>query len=267
MIIVVPMEDRIFQLLVNENDISWKSIIYDLVKQEEMDPWDINVSLLAQRYIARLKEFKEEDLRVSGKVLLAAAILLRIKSKRLVGEDLNEFDRLLAGTEMGEEEFYDELEQELRQGEAQGLSEDFELNPRTPLPRKRKVSVYDLVRALEKALEVKKRRLFNEWNAIGEAKLPERKFDITKAITGLYEKIRFFFFKQKQKSLKFSQLVSSEKKEDKLYTFIPLLHLSNEDKVDLYQEEHFSDFDITLPQNSVSESSSGENKDDAKQEG
>ncbi len=245
------MEDRIFQLLVNENEISWKSIIYDLVKQEDMDPWNINVSLLTQKYIERLKELKEKDLKVSGKVLLAAAILLRIKSKRLVGEDLSEFDRLLSSGEVDEDEFYDELEQELRQGESQGMQEHFELNPRTPLPRKRKVSVYDLVQALEKALEVKKRRVFNAWNAVGDAKLPERSFDITKAITSLYDKIRFFFFKQKQRKLRFSELVSSDKKEDRVHTFIPLLHLSNEDKVDLLQEEHFSDFDITIPETKV----------------
>ncbi|MBD3361955.1 hypothetical protein GF358_04165 [Candidatus Woesearchaeota archaeon] len=241
------MEDKIFQILVNENEISWKSIIYDLVKQEGMDPWNVNVSLLSKKYVERIKELKENDLKVSGKVLLAAAILLRIKSKRLVGEDLSEFDRLLSSTEVDEDEFYDELESELKRGEAQGMTEYFELNPRTPLPRKRKVSVYDLVQALEKALEVKKRRVFNEWNAVGDAKLPERKFDITAAIAGLYDKIKFFFFNKKQKKLKFSELVQSKKKEDKVYTFIPLLHLSNENKVDLFQEEHFSDFDITIP--------------------
>jgi len=241
------MEDRIFQILINDNEISWKSIIYDLVKKEEMDPWDVNISLLAKKYLDRIKELKQSDLKVSGKVLLAAAILLRIKSKRLVGEDLSEFDRLLSATEVDEDEFYDGLEQELKQGEARGMTENFELNPRTPLPRKRKVSVYDLVSALEKALEVKKRRVFNEWNAVGDAKLPERKFDITKAIAGLYDKIKFFFFKQKQKKLKFSELVPSDKKEDKVYTFIPLLHLSNEDKVDLFQDSPFSDFDISVP--------------------
>ena len=240
------MEDKIFQILVNDNEISWKSIIYDLVKKEDMDPWNINVSLLTKKYISRIKELKGSDLKVSGKVLLAAAILLSIKSKKLVGEDLSEFDRLLSSTDVDENEFYDELEQELRKGEAQGMTEYFELNPRTPMPRKRKVSVYDLVQALEKALEVKKRRVFNEWNAIGDAKLPERKFDITKAIGGLYDKIKFFFFQQKKKSLKFSELTESKNKEDKVYTFIPLLHLSNEDKVDLHQEEHFADFDITI---------------------
>ena len=240
------MEDKIFNLLVNQNDISWRAIIFDLIRQENMDPWDVNVSLLAHKYIEKLKELKSVDLKVSGKVLLAAAILLRVKSKQLVGEDMNEFDRLLASADVDEGEFYDELEQELRQGEAQGMHENFELTPRTPQPRKRKVSVYDLVSALERALEVKKRRVFNTWNMSGDATVPERKFDITKAIGGLYDRIKFFFFGQKQKKLKFSELIPSKKKEDKVYTFIPLLHLSNENKVDLQQDTHFGEINITL---------------------
>ncbi len=241
------MEEKIFQLLVEQNEVSWKSIIFDLIKQEDMDPWDINISILAQKYIERLKQLKNVDLKVSGKVLLAAAILLRVKSKQLVGEDMNEFDRLLSSADVDEGEFYDELEQELRQGEAQGMTETFELSPRTPQPRKRKVSVYDLVSALERALEVKKRRIFNMWNMSGDAVIPERKFDVTKAILGLYDRIKFFFFGQKQKKLKFSELVPSQKKEDKVYTFIPLLHLCNENKVDLSQDEHFGEINITLP--------------------
>jgi len=253
------MEDKIFNLLVNQNDISWRAIIFDLIRQENMDPWDVNVSLLAHKYIEKLKELKSVDLKVSGKVLLAAAILLRVKSKQLVGEDMNEFDRLLASADVDEGEFYDELEQELKRGEAQGMHENFELTPRTPQPRKRKVSVYDLVSALERALEVKKRRVFNTWNMSGDATVPERKFDITKAIGGLYDRIKFFFFGQKQKKLKFSELVPSKKKEDKVYTFIPLLHLSNENKVDLQQDTHFGEINITLPEKDSSIDSSDVN--------
>ena len=33
-----------------------------------------------------------------------------------------------------------------------------------------------------------------------------------------------------------------------MYTFIPLLHLSNENKVDLSQDEHFGEINITLPE-------------------
>src|SRR3972149_9551593 len=94
--------DRIFSILFSKADeITWQTIIFDLVKTEQMDPWDIDVSTLTQKYIDMLRTIKEHDFRVSGKVLLAAAILLKLKSNKLVGEDLSELDRLLMG--VGEE--------------------------------------------------------------------------------------------------------------------------------------------------------------------
>ena len=92
--------DRIFSILLSKADeVTWQSIIYELVKTEQMDPWDIDVSVLTQKYIDMLRGLKEHDFRVSGKVLLAAAILLKMKSNKLVGEDLSELDRLLIGVE------------------------------------------------------------------------------------------------------------------------------------------------------------------------
>lgn len=240
------MEDKILQLIVEDREIAWKAIIYDLVRQEGMDPWDIDVSILAQKYVQKLHEIKEMNLKISGKVLLAAAILLRIKSKKLLGDDLDEFDRLLAGSEMTEEAFYDELEKE-----AAGqpwADEKFELFPRVPQARKRKVSVFDLVKALEQALEVKKRRLFRI--PIPEVKIPKKKFDITAALTGLFVKLRNIFGSSGRTT--FTQLLPGQKKEDKVFTFIPLLHLSSQQKVELQQEQHFGEIHI-LPGEKINE--------------
>jgi len=240
------MEDRLFQMLVEENEISWKAIIYDLIRKEEMDPWDVNVSVLSKKYIERLKQLKEKDLKVSGKVLLAAAMLLKIKSKRLVGDDLNEFDRLLSATDVDEDEFYDGLAEELRRGEERAMYEGIELMPRTPQPRKRKVSVYDLVKALEQALEVKKRRVFNSIRE-SNVTIPEKKFDIGDAIKNVYSRVLSFFkLNKEKKQIPFSKLVPSDTKKDHVYTFIPLLHLFNEDKVHLEQEEHFGEIQVKL---------------------
>ncbi len=243
------MEDRIFQILVEQNDFGWKSLIYDLIRSENMDPWDVDVSLLSQKYVARLKQFKESDLKLSGKVLLAAAILLKIKSKKLVGEDMNEFDKLLQSAD--QDQFYDELEQELKRGEQTALEQGivFELEHRLPQPRKRKVSVFELVKALEKALEVKKRRFDRIITA--HVDIPERKFDITVAIKGIYDKILGLLGRIKK--LTFSDITPSEKKEDKIYTFIPLLYLSNQNKVELIQERHFGEIEIKIVNNSVVE--------------
>lgn len=241
------MQEKLYQIIVESEDISWKSILLDLVNSEQMNPWDIDIGVLTQRYIERIKQLKETNLKVSGKVLLAAAILLKIKSNRLVGEDMNEFDRLIAASEVSEEQFYDELEQELAKGEVAGIQDQtLELIPRLPQPRKRKVSVYDLVRALEKALEVKKRRLFNSLHEVNVV-IPEKKLDITAAMKSLYAKLLSIFAGGKRK-LTFSSLVPTNKKEDKVYTFIPLLHLANESKVELWQKEHFGEIEISQPE-------------------
>lgn len=231
--------ERIFQILYNSDEVTWQTLLYELVKKEGMNPWDINISKLTKGYIETIKKLKELDFRISGKVLLAAAILLKIKSNRLVNEDLSEFDRLLTESE---EDLIEELDLE----EPRTYDEEKRpLIPRTPQPRKRKVSVFDLVKALEKALEVKKRRVLNSIPPMN-VQVPEKKRDVTQVIREVYEKVKSFFSINKQNRLTFSQLVPSNTKEDKIYTFIPLLHLTTQRKVDLSQREHFGEIEIML---------------------
>ncbi|RLE46799.1 hypothetical protein DRJ25_03650 [Candidatus Woesearchaeota archaeon] len=236
------MYEKIFSLLVEKDEISWKSMILDLIRKEGLDPWDVDVSLLAQKYIERLKKMKEQNLKVSGKVVLAASILLRLKSNKLIGDDLDEFDRLIAGSEVSEEEFYDELSNELAQGEEVPKEKlDFRLLPRLPQPRKRKVSVFDLVKALEKALEVKQRRILR--NTRPHVAPPEKGFDIGEAIVELSQRIDRLIAVKGQ--LKFVDLLVEKSRKDIVLTFLPLLHLSNDGKVNLKQEVHFGDIFIT----------------------
>ena len=102
--------DEIFNILFNSDEITWQSMIYDLVSSEQMDPWDVDVSLLAQKFLEKLKALKEMDLKISGKVLLAAAILLRVKSYRFMDEDINALDALIASANAPDtEETFDDL--------------------------------------------------------------------------------------------------------------------------------------------------------------
>ncbi|MCM2325463.1 MAG: segregation/condensation protein A, partial [Candidatus Woesearchaeota archaeon] len=98
--------DQIFSILFENDEITWQQMIYDLVSAEKMDPWNIDVSLLAAKFIERLKKLKEMDLKISGKVLLAAAILLRVKSTRFMEEDINALDALIASASNNEEESF-----------------------------------------------------------------------------------------------------------------------------------------------------------------
>jgi segregation and condensation protein A len=232
--------ERIFQILNSKDDITWQSLLYELVKKEGMNPWDVDISLLSNRYIDMVKKMTDLDLRVSGKMLLAAAILLKLKSNRLLNEDLTELDRLLSEPD---EELADNLELEGQPTYSDG--EKAVLIPRTPQPRKRKVSIYDLVQALEQALTVKHRRVLNSVPPTNVT-IPKKRINIGQAIQQVYSKITSLFLKTQKDKVTFTQLLPSNNKEDKIFTFIPLLHLATQRKIDLEQQEHFGEIEIML---------------------
>jgi len=236
-------QDRILSLVMQDNEITWQTILLDLVKSGEIDPWDVNISLLSQKYLSIIRQLQESNLFISGKVLLASAILLKIKSDKLLTEDIGSLDELMFPPDIGS------LDEFMTSGGRQRIILDVEpvLTIKTPQARKKKVQIDDLMDALERALEVNERRLFRiaEKDRIPENLfIPEKKIDITKIIESLHEKIVLFFTKKPK--LTFSELVGSDKKEDKIITFIPLLHLSNHERVDLNQEQHFGEINITL---------------------
>lgn len=229
-------------MLLKRDEITWQTIIYDLVSSEQLDPWDIDISVLSKKYLETIKKLKETNFFISGKVVLASAILLKIKSDKLLDEQIAHFDNLLFNTEIEELEDFEEKNQRIK------LMENPRLTIRTPQARKKKVTVADLIYALEKALEVDRRRTIRkiELESVPEnLKLPEKKIDITHIIKELYNKIVNFFATKKER-LTFERLVPSNKKEDKIYTFVPLLHLANSQKVDLRQEVPFGEIEVVI---------------------
>lgn len=241
------MEDHIYSILVEKEEITWRDMIYDLVKSEQMDPWDIEVSKLTNRYLQRIRDLKEHDFQMSGKVLLAAALLVKMKSKLLVGADLDEFDRLLAQKDIDEDALYDDLDAHMRRPDQITDIEKMKLIPRTPQPRRRKLSIYDLVGALEKALEVKKRRLMRVLPHLKEELLPNRRHkDIGLLMRRMYKKILDFFNAGKKKVLFTNLFTGKPSKLEKVHAIQPLLQLSNDQKLDLYQEVPFGDIDIRV---------------------
>mgnify|MGYP001616541612 FL=1 len=107
------------------------------------------------------------------------------------------------------------------------------------------MSVYDLVEALEKALEVKNRR--KPWGSDEiHMEIPVRTVDIDHLIQKTFSDVMGHFMTQKEVKLLFSKLLKEGTKLEKVYTFIPLLHLSNEGKVVLEQLEHLGEINISL---------------------
>lgn len=242
------MQERLFSILFDQDDITWQSLITQLVREEGMDPWDIDIAKLAERYRETIKKIKGFDVRISGKVLLAAALLLRLKSTYLLEKDIMGFDQLLASTqdEAMVDDFYSGLHDDFHgTGAGAGGSGVPELLPRTPQPRKRKVSLDDLMEALRKALEVRERRVLREIEAAGILDRPPKRRDISEIIKEIYEKV-LSFIRKENRPLTFDELIPSDSRTDKITTFIPLLHLATppHGKIDLLQKEAFGTIEI-----------------------
>jgi segregation and condensation protein A len=237
--------ERVFSILFNQDEVTWQSIIYDLVKNNEIDPWDVDISLLASKYLVMLKKLKEMDFRISGKVLLAAAVLLKIKSNRLMSTDITNFENMFKPSEETLEEFISSGDLDEQLTKLEKIGEKPYLIPRTPQPRERKVTIFDLVDALQQALDVKKRRIIKELPDV-EIRPPQKTREITEIIKEVYGKILAYFAREGKNTITFEELTPSGSKSDKISTFIPLLHLDNQRKVDMMQEGHFMPITVKI---------------------
>lgn len=240
-------QEQLYDLLVSR-ELSWQAIIYDLIRTEQLDPWDIDLSILAKKYVERIQQIQEQEgiFFISSKVLLAAAILLRIKSE-LLHENILSIDELLfdkkkkSGVEISEmKPLVDFAEEELP-----------EILPRTPLARGRKVTLQELIKALDKAISTEHRRIKKEIATRRIQQdisfvLPKKTIDIRQKIKELYIKIKSFFSRKKpEEILTFTSLVGTSR-DERIACFLPLLHLDTQEKIVLEQPQPFDEINILL---------------------
>ena len=237
--------DELYSLLTG-NEVSWQAVIYDLIQSEQLDPWDIDLIRLTNAYLEKIKELEEASFMVSSKILLAAAMLLRIKSEFLLKRYIKSLDDILFG----------KPEEKVKEKISIAL-DDVELLPRTPLPRLRKVTLPELMNSLNRAMQTEHRRIKRDISARQAYKdslfvFPKFNFNIKEKIKEIYFKIKKFFMTNEADNMTFTELIgSSEDKKEKISHFIPLLHLENQGMVDLNQKDHFGEIYINLANRNV----------------
>ena len=234
-------QSQIHELLFGEK-LSWQAIIYDLINTEQLDPWDIDISLLSGKYLEKVRKLEEANFFVSSKVLFAASLLLRMKSDIILNRDLPRLDEVLFGKK--EETKYSQERIELEDGEIPDLI------PRTPIPRFKKVTLQELMSALGKAFKTENRRIKKE--IVSRQHLREMDLIMQKSFFNLKFKIREIhtklkdIFSNREERLAFSELIKSSdnsevSKNDKVAAFVSLLHLDNQQKVWIEQENHLDE--------------------------
>lgn len=238
-----------FYSIITNGEISWKSILLDLIKTEQLDPWDIDLNILADRYVAVIKEMEDADFYVSSNVLYACSYLLYIKAEKLFNRYLRELDEAVYGR------------QEVRKYENERIEIDENelpiLVPRTPIERNKRVTLAELMSALNHAVETENRRIRRDIKVRQARKsalvvLPRAdRMSLKDRVIRALAKIRGIFVREKTSSTTYSSIAPT--KEEKLSTFLPILHLSNTQQIYLRQPKHFEEIFIheSIPQEEI----------------
>ncbi|MDD3419169.1 MAG: ScpA family protein [Candidatus Gastranaerophilales bacterium] len=248
------MIDNVFESAISIQKSNAKDgieILVNMAKRNELDPWNVNIVEVTDKYLHHLVELKQNNLRLTGRTLLFAAILLRLKSDILEGID----PLMLEEEAIAEfEEDYDDPDFEMEQlaGRANIISIDEALERRTSvkLNRKRVVTLKDLIKQLEFYEELERKRSLR--NAHERAKRRVRSYanltaddiinlahdeyieDSVKKLFGILERL---FESNEKVELSELQVLGM----DKISTYIALLFLSADGRVDLVQDEFYSD--------------------------
>ena len=225
--------------IVTGKDPSWHGIIYELIQSEQLDPWDVDIGLLCKSYFEKIKELEENNFYLSSNILLAAALLLRIKSEVLLNRYMREIDNILFNKN---EEINKIIERiEIDEGEIPLLS------PRTPMSRFKKVTLTELMSALDNAIKTESRRINREIEKkqaerLAYVDIPKvRRINIKERIRQFYARVLTAFKNKKgEMKLPYSHFTENNK-EEKIACFLPMLHLSNTNKLWLEQEGHFQE--------------------------
>lgn len=253
-LVYIRPEDKIYNVALNKDEINWKSFLYELIYKEGLNPWDIDLAVLTKKYLDALKDLKNIDFDISGKFLTIAVFLLKTKAESLVETDLRGFDReveLFKNSENNLEQDFEDLEELEQEFEAveKKKKEKYALKFRNPIARKRKVNIFDLIKTLEKTFEQSNKRRANFLQRGGDVKysgpLYEKKpKDLKTLIEDLFDLITCEL-QGKSAHVTFSKISEGiDYKMGILEKFIPLLHLRNQNKVNLDQEEHFGEIKI-----------------------
>ncbi|MDD3975558.1 MAG: segregation/condensation protein A [Candidatus ainarchaeum sp.] len=208
---------------------NWKILLTELVKSNDFDLWNVDLIKLTDLYLLKIKEMKEDNLLIPANALLAAAILLKLKAYSLkLTSIVDDEDELKIPTE---DDLLNNinLDNPVRFKEGQvSLDElidvvDFIMNR----PTKQNI---------DRKIKEKKEEVFV---------MPKKTEEINIRIKNLYsilkknvDEVGCITFSFLAKDISNLDLVDN--------FFIPLLFLNQDKKVNIWQEDFFSEIFIKI---------------------
>ncbi|MDE1856837.1 MAG: segregation/condensation protein A [Candidatus Micrarchaeota archaeon] len=210
---------------------TWRDILGRLIDDHRIDPWDIDISRLVEEYIKVIKRMRVLDLRVPANIILAASIMLRFKS-----EAFSVFDIIDEAQQMEESA-----------GHVERIRPSVDpLTPRARLQPRRRITLDELMHALDEAIKIEKRR-----EEVYQRELPP--LNITIDEKGIDEKIESAMDHIRSNLdteglTTFAHISSRHYSPDNvmLDLFVPLLFLNHKRRISIWQEEFFGEIFIKV---------------------
>jgi segregation and condensation protein A len=209
----------------------WKEILVDVVKNQNLDPWDIDLSLISQKYLEQVKELKKLNLKVSANVVLASSILLRYKSDSWVLTQQEIIVPIMIPDDIYSEPIVPQLESVLR-------------------TTTRKVSLEELIAAMEDIMSKEKKKAESQ-NRLLERIVPDSLLEMAADSEDFEKKLKDSLEEIKknideENLVLFSDLLENRTSADIINCLIPVLHLANDGKIAVWQEKAFGEIFIHL---------------------
>ncbi|MCQ8893725.1 MAG: segregation/condensation protein A [Methanolinea sp.] len=226
-------------------------ILVQMAEKGEIDPWNIDIVEVTDRFLRELERRKELDLRISGRTLFYAALLLRMKSEYLAAQAGDEGEDLPGEEGEGDETGF---EMDFAYGEDSGgpielLEREIKRRLDRKQLRKRPITLFELILEL-KAAEKEQRRKHRFIHSI------DPRFIETEDVVGIahdegYREAAAAVLSRCEERMEQDSVMTLEELagimgKRVIDVYIPLLYLMFEEKVYLWQDEFFGQVFIQL---------------------
>jgi segregation and condensation protein A len=228
-------------------------ILVGLAERGEIDPWNINIIEVTDRFLSELERCRQLNLQVSGRTLFYAATLLRMKSEHLELASTSEESGAEDDDEFFGENFDVALENEIdyqgRLGPIERLEQEIQRRLDRKNMRKSPVTLFELIielKNLEK--EERRRRRISETGddlliyAEDVVGIAHDEGYQESAMTVLEECLDCISIEEEMTLAQICQKLGWGMPE----VYIPLLFLAHEGRCSLRQEEFFGDVYVQI---------------------
>ena len=208
---------------------TWRTMLVELITAKKLDPWDIDISALTEGFLEKIREMQRVELEVPANIVLACAILLKFKSLYLpiTSEEQNGSEEHVFLPEVGTVPYLDLVSR---------------------IPPKKPITLSELLEEMERVMRYERKNVAKAVQleeVFYEIEYKNVREEIEATLSLLISKM------DSEGWVMFSSIIETGEPKEVVKKLISILHLSQEEKLSLKQDEYFGEIFIKVLPNAV----------------